>query len=240
MDKLDPPSSLNFDGNLAEQWKIWRQELELYLTATESDTKSDKIKTLILLTCIGKRGREIYNTFTWENVGDNLKFNIVIEKFKEYCNPRTNVTFLRYKFFTYKQVDGQSFDEFVTELKKRSAECQFGTLKDELVRDIIICGLADNRLRERLLRDPGLTLEKTIELGQAAEETKRHMKEMDHDSKSVDSEVGLAKGPGRRFLPAKANLIGKKKLLPNVRFVLVNTKEVNALLTTRDATTARN
>ena len=187
MDKLDPPSSLNFDENLAEQWKIWRQELELYLTATESDTKSDKIKTSILLTCIGKRGREIYNTFTWENVGDSLKFNIVIEKFKEYCNPRTNVTFLRYKFFTYKKVDGQSFDEFVTELKKRSAECQFGTLKDELVRDIIICGLADNRLRERLLRDPGLTLEKTIELGQAAEETKRHMKEMHHDSKSVDS-----------------------------------------------------
>ena len=60
-------------------------------------------------------------------------------------------------------------------------------LKDELVRDIIICGLADNRLRECLLRDPGLTLEKTIELGQAAEETKRHMKEMHHDSKSVDS-----------------------------------------------------
>ena len=40
MDKLDPPSSLNFDENLAEQWKIWRQELEFYLTATESDKKS--------------------------------------------------------------------------------------------------------------------------------------------------------------------------------------------------------
>ena len=55
------------------------------------------------------------------------------------------------------------------------------------MRDIIICGLADNCLCERLLRDPSLTLEKTIELGQAAEETKRHMKEIHHDSKSVDS-----------------------------------------------------
>ena len=110
MDKLDPPSSLNFDGNLAEQWKIWRQELEFYLTATKSDTKSYKIKTSVLLTCIGNRDREIYNTFTWENVGDNLKFNIVIEKFKEYCNPSTNVTFLRYQVFTCKQVDGQSVD----------------------------------------------------------------------------------------------------------------------------------
>ena len=59
MDKLEPPSSLIFDGNVAEQWKIWRQELELYLTATESDDKNDKAKTSILLTCIGKKGRLI-------------------------------------------------------------------------------------------------------------------------------------------------------------------------------------
>ena len=55
------------------------------------------------------------------------------------------------------------------------------------MRDIIICGLAGNRLREHLLRDPSFTLEKTTELGQAAEEAKRYMKEMHHDSKSVDS-----------------------------------------------------
>ena len=47
MDELELPSSLIFDGNVAEQWKIWRQELELYLTATESDEKDDKVKTSI-------------------------------------------------------------------------------------------------------------------------------------------------------------------------------------------------
>ena len=59
MDRLEPLASLIVDGNIAEQWKIWRQELELYLTATESDGKGDKVKTSILLTCIGKKGREI-------------------------------------------------------------------------------------------------------------------------------------------------------------------------------------
>ena len=65
MDKLELPSPLIFDGNVAEQWKMWRQELELYLTETESDEKDDKVKTSILLTCIGETGREIYNTFTF-------------------------------------------------------------------------------------------------------------------------------------------------------------------------------
>ena len=34
-----------------------------FLTATESYFKSDKVKTSILLTCIGSKGREIYETF---------------------------------------------------------------------------------------------------------------------------------------------------------------------------------
>ena len=53
MDKLEPPHSLIFDGNVPEQWKIWHQELGLYQTATESDEKDDKVKTSILLTCVG-------------------------------------------------------------------------------------------------------------------------------------------------------------------------------------------
>ena len=130
------------------------------------------MKTSILLTCTGEFGREIYSTFTWESEGNNLKLQIVLDKFKEYCNPRINITFVKYKFLAYKQVDGQSFEELVTELKKHSADCQFGTLRNELVRNILICGLADNLLHERLLRDPSLTLKKKIELRQASEETK--------------------------------------------------------------------
>ena len=82
MDKLEPPSSMIFDGNVAEQWKICRQELELYLTATESDEKDDKVKTSILLTCIGKKGREIYNIFTFTEEGDKFDFDAYWKNFK--------------------------------------------------------------------------------------------------------------------------------------------------------------
>ena len=90
------------------------------------------------------------------------------------------------------------------------------------MRDIIICGLADNRLRERLLRDPSLTLEKTIEVGQAAEETIRHVKEMHHDSKSVDSLNRSRPSKGaRKKVPSNKNksdrqeeIIAKCKFCP--------------------------
>ena len=64
MDKFEPPEALNFEGNLAESWRHWKQELTLYLTATEKDAKSDEVKTSVSLTCIGKRGiQHIYLCF---------------------------------------------------------------------------------------------------------------------------------------------------------------------------------
>ena len=67
MDKLPPPGHLNINGeNLSQAWKTWKQQFELVLAATKSDTKSDKIKLSILLTYIGNREHEIYNTFEYE------------------------------------------------------------------------------------------------------------------------------------------------------------------------------
>ena len=103
--------------------------------------------------------------------GEEMKFKVVVQKFKDYCSPRKNITFMQHKFFTCKQRDGHSFDEFVTELKKRNADCEFETLRNLLIRDIIICGINDNHLRECLLRETELTLQKAVQLGHAGEET---------------------------------------------------------------------
>ena len=227
MDKFEPPSCLRFEGNLSENWQKWCQELKLYLTATEKDGKSDKIKTSILLTCIGKQGREIYNTFQFEE-GDDMKFNIVLQKFQEYCSPRKNITFMRHKFFTCKQREGQSFDEFVTELKKRSADCEFEQLRDSLIRDIIICGINDNRLRERLLREPDLTLQKAIQLGHAAEETKRHVKELQKETDGKNFVDNVSKITEKRKKKFSKESIGyDKSYIKNCKFCSYSHKTGN-------------
>ena len=148
------------------------------MCAIEADSKSDKVKTSILLTCIGEKGREIYETFEFENAGDKLKLNPVLKKFEKYFNPRSNTAIQRHKFFTYRQAEGQSFNDFVTELKKLSADCEFDVLKDYLIKDMIICGVTDNGIRNRLLREPKIDLKKVVELGHAAEQTKLHARQL--------------------------------------------------------------
>ena len=43
---------------------------------------------------------------------------------------------------------------------------------------MIVCGTNDNSLRERLLRESELTLPKAISAGHAAEETRKHAREI--------------------------------------------------------------
>ena len=52
MDQLKPPAPFGFEGNISEKWKIWKKSFEFFMTATESDEKSDKVKTSIFLTCM--------------------------------------------------------------------------------------------------------------------------------------------------------------------------------------------
>ena len=147
------------------------EETSPYFAINSLHTSQMKVSPLMILSQILKN--------------EPLKLKIVLEKFGEYCNPRRNITILRHQFFTHKQDEGQSFNDFVTDLKKRASECEFGTLTDSLTKDMIVCGVADHALRERLLRDADLTLAKAIDAGIAAEETKRHTKELEKHQSEV-------------------------------------------------------
>ena len=79
-----------------------------------------------------------------------MRLASVLEKFSEYCNSRKNIIILCHKFFTYQQHEGQHFHDFVTELKKLRSECEFETIHDSLIKDMIVCDTHNNYLRECL------------------------------------------------------------------------------------------
>ena len=126
------------------------------MTATELNDKEEDVKTSRLLTTTGEPAREIYYTFTFENEDDGMKLEPVLEKFDECMNPKKNIPYLRYKFFLYNQRKGQNIDDYVTEQKLKSTHCEFGLLKESLIRDRIFAGVRDTRVQERLLQEPDL------------------------------------------------------------------------------------
>ena len=66
------PTALSFEGNLKENWKRWRQKFEIYLEATDLNSKPDKRKVVVLLHTAGEEAMEKFNTFglTEEQAGN--------------------------------------------------------------------------------------------------------------------------------------------------------------------------
>ena len=84
--------------------------------------------------------------------------DVILTKLSEYFRPKRNKIYERYVFNSRSQKANESFDQFLTALRKVAATCEFGTFEDEMLRDRIVTGLRDHGHRERLLRESTLTL----------------------------------------------------------------------------------
>ena len=176
MDKLQPPSALALTGNLAENWRRFKQQFEIYEIASGLARKDGKVRAMTLLHVAGSETLEVYNTFQWDENEDNTKVEKIMEKFERYCNPRKNLTFERHSFFSRNQLEGESIGAYVTDLRNKASRCDFAELKDGLIRDRIVCGVNSDTVRARLLRESELSLEMCIEICRAAEISSAHLK----------------------------------------------------------------
>ena len=87
-----PRKELDFQGNVAQAWKKFISEFDIFLCATGLDEKPEKRQVMCLLNVIGVRGRAVYDAMQFAAAGDNLKFAIVKKKFEEHCIPKQNKT----------------------------------------------------------------------------------------------------------------------------------------------------
>lgn len=124
MDQLKPPNKLNFEGNTAENWRTWLQKFELYLVASGTSEKSGTIKCATFLHVAGDEAIKEFNTMDFEEEEAN-DYEVLKEKFKRYCEPRKNLTYLRHMFFTRAQGPTELIDAYVTELKNKAKDCEF-------------------------------------------------------------------------------------------------------------------
>lgn len=155
-------------GNISKDWEKWRNSFKIYFDACELTKKDAKVQTNILLHVIGEQGREVYEQFQEKPV--DLKS--ALAKFDAYFLLKKNITVQRHCFFTRNQKENESIEQYSFELKKLAVKCEFKDLCDDLVRDRLICGIKDSAMRERLLREPNLTLQKSIEICNIAQMSK--------------------------------------------------------------------
>ena len=167
--EFKPPATVSFNnGNTAE---IWEQQCRIYFEAAELATKPPKTQVAILLHCAGTEAQDIFTNFVFANTVDDKDWEYVLKKFKTYCEPRKNEVFERYKFWQrdQRQEHRENIDQWVNDLRILLSTCEYGQQKESSLRDRIVFGVADIRVKERLLRESDLTLEKALYICHIAE-----------------------------------------------------------------------
>ena len=147
---------------------------------------------------MGEQADDIFISFEF-TAEQEKNYEEVKEKFENYFIVKRNIIFERAKFNSRSQRAGESVDSFITDLYGLARYCNFGALKEELIRDRIVVGLQNRELSEKLQLDTNLTLEEATNLARQRETVKQQQNILDGGFKSTPAHVdGIAKGKSRR------------------------------------------
>lgn len=186
MDALRQPPPLVCSGNLEVNWTRFRQRLDIFMLATGFSTKKPAEEVALLLHVAGEEALEVYNTFKFSDGESRDDYDVVVKKFEEYCVPKKNEIYERYVFRTRQQAEGEPFEQFLRDLKIKVQSCGFSSMAESMLRDQVVYGIRDKKLRTKLLKETDLTLETAVRLCQATEAADRQNMVWNDQEKCVD------------------------------------------------------
>ncbi|ELU14478.1 hypothetical protein CAPTEDRAFT_115193, partial [Capitella teleta] len=67
----------------------------------------------------------------------------------QHFEPRKNTVYARFLFWQRNQAKQEPCEKWITDLKSKANECEFGAEKDNMLRDKIVFGVQDQRVKER-------------------------------------------------------------------------------------------
>ena len=155
---ISPPESFNFTQ---DDWLKWVRRFERYRQGSGLKAKSKEHQVNALIYIMGDKADDILCSFGLTE-DEKKVYTTVRAKFDSYFEPQQNVIFQRAKFNQRKQHQGEPVDNFITDLYCLADRCEYGELRNEMIRDRIVVGLLDDALSEKLQLDARLTLETAV------------------------------------------------------------------------------
>ena len=155
---LQPPPP--FDFKSPDAWSRWRRRFEQFRIASGlvDGTSAKQVSTLLY--CLGEEADIVLTTVNATS-DDRQDYDRVLQLFDNYFKVRRNVIFERARFNRRNQLPGESSEMYIMELYSLAANCNYGALEQEMIRDRLVVGISNLALSKKLQLDADLTLEKT-------------------------------------------------------------------------------
>ena len=140
--QLDIPSPSKFDGNSPQQakrWSKWLKRFERYRVASGLKHKPNDDQVRIRRYSMRDCAYDIPSTLILNEDIDT--YDNVQTVLDEYFKVRINVICARARFNKQTQSPGEPIDTFIQDLYKLSVSWDYGNLREDMIRDIIVVGV---------------------------------------------------------------------------------------------------
>ena len=197
-----PPPFLPHPGSPSMPWKQWEGLFQTYLLASGANKFNEDRRRALLLHCLGPEGQRIYVTLPSAAAADadgsggdassqTESFAETLRRLNMHFTPAINVVAERYRFRQRAQGPEETVEDYVMNLRALSITCKFENMNDEFIRDQLIEKTNSERIRERLLTEPSLTLQSALVIARQLESAVRDARSL--DSRSSVCAVGYSK-----------------------------------------------
>lgn len=177
--------------NQADKWAKWFRRFQRYRHASGLSKKTEVDQVSTFLYAMGDTGDDILVTLK-DIDEEKSSYEEITKAFDDYFKERRNVVVERARFNTRKQEQGESVDSFIQDLYKLADTCEYGTLKEELIRDRIVAGVLSDRLSDHLQSKANLNLALAVQICRQAEERKQN-KPLIRGAAASESQVNYVK-----------------------------------------------
>ena len=173
-----------FSGK-GEEFDTYLERLDFYFIANDlgeivpTENNEDAVaarlekRKSILLSVIGPDTYSLLRTLCAPTRPAEKTFKEITDILKEHFSPKPSEVVCRFKFHTRTRQQGESVAAFMSELRKLAENCNFNNYLTDMLRDRLVCGIADERVQRLLLTEKELTLEKAYQVCIAEETASR-------------------------------------------------------------------
>ena len=201
--------SMNWQASdLDREWSRFKQHCEFSFKGPLAN-KTEPEKVAYLMTFIGDKGREVYETFTWTPAAGNVPAENdtlagVYKKYADYVKPKKNQIRATVNFSRRRQEPNERFDDFVTALRILVKDCGYGTMENRMLRDAIVLRSRHPTVMEKCF-DKGeeLTLDMAINIGRNYETLQESIRVVGIDEDKKVNAVRNFKKPQKSYKKAQ-------------------------------------
>ena len=184
MSQIKPPDPLDFT-KADIRWPDWKRRFERYRIATKLFKEDDDIQISTLLYTMGNESEYVFTHFALDEK-EAKDYGYVIGKFDEHFRPEKNIIHERAMFHQRSQNSGESAEAYIRSLYEMAECCDFGTVKDDCIRDRLVIGVRDKDLSKRLQLKERLTLAETVKIVRQSEIIQDQLLTQNEATKSVE------------------------------------------------------